>query len=51
VLKNQMRFAATTSKANIPMNSILFKHYKSLFPAHSVQRCNKPVATDTVYSV
>jgi hypothetical protein len=40
----------TTQYARMPNDTILRKHYKSPFPALNVQRCDEPVATDTVYS-
>jgi hypothetical protein len=43
-------FKQTTQYARMPNGTILKKHYKCLFPALNVQRCDEPVATDTVYS-
>jgi hypothetical protein len=43
-------FECTTQLARMPMSTILKKRYKSLNPALNVHPCDKPVATDTIYS-
>jgi hypothetical protein len=43
-------FERTTQLARMPMSTILKKRYKSLNPALNVRPCDKPVATDTIYS-
>jgi len=43
-------FEMTTQYARLPMNTLLKKQYKSLFPTLNVHRRHEPVAMDTIYS-
>ena len=47
--KVKRTFEATTQYVNIPMSTIVFKHYKSPFPAKNVHHMQEAIATDTVY--
>jgi hypothetical protein len=43
-------FEHTTQLARMPMSTIHKKRYKSSNPALNVRPCDKPVATNTIYS-
>jgi hypothetical protein len=43
-------FEVTTQYAWMPLNTILCKHFKSPNPVVNIQRCDEPVATDTIQS-
>jgi hypothetical protein len=43
-------FEVTTQYARGRVSDTIKQHWRSLFPACNVKRCNEPVATDTVFS-
>jgi hypothetical protein len=46
----QLTCQHTTQYAQMPMSSVLQKHYHSPYPALNVHHRNEPIATDTVFS-